>query len=239
MDNPAAPIPSVSPHPTVSLPVETPNRRWFLWSAIGLTFLILGIALGVFGAKFFGQSPNLSQLPPTPTPTQSPSPSPTPTPDPTAGWKTFKDDKNKVKFEYPSNWYYQQWPESTFNVFLEDKPFEIPRGTEFISSIQVHFNEVQDTVTNQKYFMEKTISEAQKRITDLFDAQSIRVIENLAIGGKQAIQISGITGPGPLQGDYFKYTLVQLDGKVLFVVLHGKNYESVYNQILSTFKFLK
>jgi len=61
MDNPVVPpVPSISPQPAVLSPAGSSNRRWLLWSAIGLVFLIIAVAL--FSAKFLNQSSSPSQI---------------------------------------------------------------------------------------------------------------------------------------------------------------------------------
>lgn len=61
MDNPADPIPSIplrpaAEQPAVSPPAETYSRRWFVWLAFGLIFLVFGIAVGVFSVTLFNRS---------------------------------------------------------------------------------------------------------------------------------------------------------------------------------------
>ena len=90
MDNPAVP------------PAETSSPRWLLWSAIGLIFLVIGIAVGLFSAKFLNQSQLQSQLPPTQTATPSPPAVPPQEIDSTADWKTYTDKKDGYRFKYPS-----------------------------------------------------------------------------------------------------------------------------------------
>ena len=82
MDNPAVPIPSAPLQPAVEQPAvppaETSSPRWLLWLLGGLAVLALGIAVGLFSAKFFSQSQSSSPLASTPSSAQSPTPTPTP-----------------------------------------------------------------------------------------------------------------------------------------------------------------
>ncbi|MDO8657274.1 MAG: hypothetical protein Q7K55_00935 [Candidatus Levybacteria bacterium] len=150
-------------------------------------------------------------------------------------WKTYTDSKDGIVFKYPSNWYTQPNPVGIL-VFLDNHPFEIPGGTEFMTPIQIGFNEAENTTTNEKFFIEKTLDEGEKRILSLYDSKSVQV-KNLTISGKKSVQISGVFGPGMLEGHYFKYTLIQMDNKLLVVSLNNKEFDHIYNQILSTFKF--
>jgi len=112
MDNPATSIPSVPLQPnvesTVSSSAESPagpkNPRWLLWLLGSLITLVLGIAAGLFSAKFLNQSQLQSQLPPTPTLTPSPSTAPLPEVDPTANWEIYTNNIYKFSFKYPSEW---------------------------------------------------------------------------------------------------------------------------------------
>ena len=59
MDNATVPIPPTPLQPAVPPSVKTQNHRWFLWLLGGLFVLALGIAVGLFSAKFLsGQFPN-------------------------------------------------------------------------------------------------------------------------------------------------------------------------------------
>jgi len=164
-------------------------------------------------------------------------PAPTSSPDLTAGWRTYINKENGIEFKYPPEWEAKALPGWTLNVFLESHPFEIPKATEFMTSIQVEFNEVMNTITNEKYFQEKTLEEGTKRIESLYDPKTM-TRSDLVVGGKKAVQISGLWGPGMLEGRYFKETLIQMEDKLLIVSLTNKEFEDIYNQILSTFKFL-
>jgi len=156
--------------------------------------------------------------------------------DPTADWIIFKDETSGIQFKYPKSWTAKQDEGWTLSVFLEDKPFEIPKSAGFLSSIEVRFNEAKNTVTNKLFYQEDTLSEGRKRIEELFDSKTIK-ITSLNVGGREVVQISGSAGPGPLQDKYLKYTLVQLDNRLLVISLSNQTYEEIHDQILSTFKF--
>jgi hypothetical protein len=206
----------------------------------GLLLLVLVGFSGILIGRSLSQpktSPSsISQLSPTPAPpTQIPTP--TPTTDPIANWKIYTDENTHIQFKYPPNWYAQKYTDSTFTVFLEDKPFQIIKGTEFMTSIIVGLNEVENTITGQRFYAEKTLEEGIERFKGLFDPKTVQITE-LTIAGKKAAKLSGLLGPGMLEGEYFVSTLIQLKDKLLGVTLTKKSYEDVYNQILSTFKFL-
>lgn len=109
MDNLTAPIPSTPTQSAFSSPVGFPNHRWLLWLSCGLAVLTLGIAIGIFSAKFLNQSPSPSPLTSTPTPTLSPIPSPDLYREPagsaaTADWKTYSNSQYQFGFKYPSDY---------------------------------------------------------------------------------------------------------------------------------------
>lgn len=120
MDNPAAPIPSLSPQPAVpSLPdkalataglAETSSPRWPVLLIGGLSLLIFGIAIGLFSAKFLNQSQTQSQLLPTPTLTPDPYREQTGSAA-TANWKIYRgetayttDGSTLFQISYPPEW---------------------------------------------------------------------------------------------------------------------------------------
>lgn len=238
-------IPTIPPVPPVppTLPPVGKSQNWLKILLAGIGVLIV---LGLFGNLYLlarNQKPAAEVTPTTTqpaqiaaTPTQT-APLSTPTPDLTANWKTYTDENTHVQFKYPLSWYAQKYADSTLNVFLENKPFEIIKGTEFMTSIQIGLNEWQNTVTGQKFYVEKTLKEGVERFRELFDPKTIQITE-LTIDGKKATKLSGLLGPGMLEGEYFVNTLIQLDDKLLVATLTKKSYEDVYNQILSTFKFL-
>ncbi len=220
-------VPSSSPPP-----ISTPPHASYVPKLLVVAILFLTLGLGVgFTLNNYLSTPN-----PTPTPVITTSPSPAP--DLTANWKTYTNTESGVEFKYPQTWDAKQLIGWQLNVFLDDHPFEIPTATEFLTPILISLNEAQNTVTNQKYFQEKTIEEGIKRISYLFDQSSITV-KNLTIDGKKAVQLSGITAPGMLGGQFYMTTLIQLDNKLLLISLHDQKFQKTYDQILSTFRFLE
>jgi len=132
MDNAIVPIPPTPLQPAVPPSVKTQNHRWFLWLLGGLFVLALGIAVGLFSAKFLsGQFPNQPVInsyadclvakgsivqesyPATcvtatgrrfTQPISSPTPeSVKPTADPTADWKTYNNTEYNYSLKYPPN----------------------------------------------------------------------------------------------------------------------------------------
>jgi hypothetical protein len=221
---------------------ESTKNNWLN----SMMFLVFGILIGIIGLlvyqKYFVNKNIVvvnDKITPSQTPiinTTTPSPIPTTTPDPTVNWKTYNG--KYFSFRYPKNWYYQLYPYSTETVFLDDHNFEILYQTEFITPIFISFNEVEDATTHEKYLLETNIETSAARMMQEFDEQTLKKI-NLTIDNKPAIQISGILKPErPLEGSFFKRTFIQTGKNVLQVTLSKKEFEDIYDQILSTFKFL-
>lgn len=58
------------------------------------------------------------------------------------------------------------------------------------------------------------------------------------IANQPAVSITGTpAGPGPGEGNFLSFTLIQLNNEVLVIQLGNKGYQGVFDQILSTFKF--
>lgn len=224
---PQPPTPPISPNPPAP---QIKNSLVLILSV--LLIITVGIA-GLFYFQIQKLSKELSKY------QIQPSPSPATTTDPTANWKIYNDEKNGIEFKYPNTWFAMPYANSTFSVFLENHPFEIPLNSEFFTTIQLGFNEATNTQTNKRFFFETTLADGVERIKSGYDKGSLKVVDNLLIGGRKASQLSGILAPGPLGEVYSKTTLIQLDGKLLFIGLWGKEFESIYDQILSTFIFIE
>jgi len=226
------PTPSVTPQFTPPQAKRSP--------LVLILFVVIIIAIFAAGGYYLGSS-NLMLPQPIASPVTYTSPQPVASVDPTAGWKTYTDEVNKITFKYPQNWYANPTSGTLTQsqVFLDDHPFEIPTATEFATPIQIHFNQYADTTTNEKKYSESTIEESVKRYKTYVFGNDVKEANNLVVGGLKAVQLSG-TGTGMLEGIYLKSTFIQLDNRVLVIDLYNnKNFEELYNQILSTFRFVE
>jgi hypothetical protein len=206
---------------------------------IQIIIIILAIIAIAGGAYYFGTK---NKTTPTSNPVASVQPSTNPTTivDPTTNWKTFSDLASGVEFKYPNNWFVEKMKGWTLTVFLDDKSFVIPEASEFMTPIQVVLNEVGDTNTDTKRYSETTVGDAVKRFRENVFGEDVKETTGLNIDGHKATQLVGTAGPGMLDGQYFRVTFIQMDGKVLIVTLYNnKDFDVIYNQILSTFKFTK
>lgn len=234
MEPDKAPVEEPTPTPPPE-PVKIENKSKPKTPVIGLLVVLLILALGAVG--FLGyqnmqlqkQVAGIQSNYPIPSPVIYASPSPVA--DETANWKVYTDSVDKIEFKYPQSWYAQPSggtvPLIQSQVFLDDHSFEIPSATEFSTPIQTFFALSSETDINM----------SAKRLKETVYGTSVTETDNLVIGGNKAIQLSGVAGPGELQGMFFKNTLIQFGNKVLIVDLNDKNFENIYDQILSTLKF--
>lgn len=222
------------------------SNRWLIVGLMVFAVVVLGTAgtLAYQSYRLRKQSLSSGAVPtkvtPTevlrPTPTRTViTPLPTLTADLTADWKTYRSDENGIEFKYPVGWYAKSPPGWIFQVFLESRPFEIIEGTGFMASIVLYFNEYMNTTTGERYFFEEMLDDGVNRIKALYSEESVET-NDLVIGEKKAVQISGVIGPGMLEGRHFTHTLIQMDGHLLVVELTNKDFKDVYDQILSTLR---
>lgn len=237
---PKTPVPQPGPPETPPVPPTKKISKILIIILVLLFLATTGVA-GYFAYQNYQfkkqtPQPQPSLLPVATTiPTTRPAISPAPTLDPTANWKTYRSDAVGIEFKYPQNWYAIPFSEITFNVLLESHPFEIPEYP-IITSIQIAFNEITNTTTNQKYLVEETLQQIIDETISGFEQDSVKT-NSLTVNGRKAWQISGIMGPGFMGGGYQKATYIQIDKHILGIYLNNKEYEDIYDQILLTLKF--
>lgn len=220
-----------APQP-IQAPVEPsfkPNNPLPKWPLIIAGVILLATLLT--GTYLLGKNQGINQKPAAKT--AQVTPTATPASNATATWKTYTSSKVGVEFKYPPTWTAKFDPNWALTVFLDNHPFEIiPQSEPPSTSISIAFNE-QGNI-GERSFRETTLAQGQQNIEKLFDQNTIR-IKLLTIGGKDAVQITG-QGTGMLSG-YLEYTLIQMDNKLLIIELKNQNFENIYQQLLSTFKF--
>jgi len=251
MDNPAAPISSIPLQPAVSFPVESKNRPWLLWSAIGLIFLALGIAVGLFSAKFLSQSQDASPLTSTPSPTQSPAS--TPTPDPTANWKTYSNSEGNYQIKYPNSWTFTTYTQvqskghATFKYVPIENSYlgeirivtaEFLRGSQWVNLSTEQFFDHNDA------FWVKGLGVGGGPGTDYTTPQEISINGNRAMFQKSRYS-TVYEYVGPWINTYSYYIPINSPKELVYIFFsfddRDPQKESVlkqFDQILSTFKFL-
>ncbi|GEM_PF-5798002 len=253
MDNPAVPIPSLSPQPAVFPSAESPRRRWFLWSAIGLTFLVLGIAVGLFSAKFLNQPSTTSQLTPILSPTAQ-SLTPIPTSDPTADWKTYNNTEYSYSLKYPPNLTVGENGMSRGNVqkatavvLYEDKTvtFESPRFAVTVRSdpdsfeniVQKHYKKITTNLLSEteKQTASKNLGYpiSDNQVVSPITKTSFNTISSFQYTIKGSTVDDGAAEYGVPQEEH-KYIWFEENQKFFLISFTNTN---TMNQILSTFQF--
>ncbi len=201
-----------------------------------LLVLVSLISLSGF-VYFYIQTQSLKQQltsQPSPTPTQSTrATQPSPVTNSTANWQKYNNDKYGVSIKYPHNWYNQTLSDWSFNTAFDDHNFVIPEGTEFLPTISLAFNEYMDTRDNTYHFTETTVEEALSRYKESVYGENIQE-KQIAVGNHKAYQLNGKFGPGMLEGQFYKTTLIQMSEKVLVFTLTKEQFEDIYDQMLDT-----
>lgn len=195
--------------------------------AVLIAILVVGV-----GAYYFGyQAAQKKQVPPA----IQFSPSPTIQNGETTNWKTYTNSKYKITFNYPDSW-----------IVGEDNG-EKSRGEPFIflrrSSLQT-----QDKTYGEVYiWIYNDIKTVEQYIAKLCDSPGVCVssdnVKNIKVANLDAFNIKNIPAPLPSEEVVFK------EGDLL-IAFHfnyqGENYNNysnkeskqIFDQILSTFKFL-
>lgn len=217
------------------------NSKWLKIGVVVIVLLIFGA-----GTYLLGKTSNKTQeataiVSPAPTSrpiqTINPTSSPTLPPDATANWKEFNDQETGISFKYPINWEISKLKDWAFSVLLEDSQIGLPNGaSDAFTSISMNFNEEKDTTTGKSNYPETTIDQYVEKTIKGLDLKSVTK-DAVLVGGKKAIRLTGIVGPGPYEGTKSTSTIIQLDNKILIVGLNNEKYKDIYDQILSTFRF--
>lgn len=202
----------------------------FIFSGISflIAFLIGGLVLGTYGIK------KASKITPTPIVKVSP----TPTPGPTANWKIYTDQKYGYSIEYPPN---LSTKETIPNVFVEiidntDKN-EIVSITnidmENKSGEQVVLEDFAKTAGPLQYEGYESLHE-MKSIMSTSKIKGYETTWNTNFSEVMNVT-PGMGVSNPIT--YFPFPNPNIYGAVA-IELKDKNFETIYDQILSTFKFL-
>lgn len=214
--------------------ISAPELSAFHFHTVPVLIFTLLIILLTSGAFFLGQKyASLKQynhqvvLIPTAFPTALPAINPT------ENWKTYANNKYKFSLKYPFGWQVLTSPVNSdqFNIIISPEDKSDERG---IPPIQISINMAKDL--NGNTFT--SISDAEAILTKSFSKSSI-IKKNSMIDNQSAVSLTGLLiGPGPSEGRFLHYTLIQYNNKVIFTQLGNKDYQNIFDQILSTFKFL-
>lgn len=159
--------------------------------------------------------------------TPEPTTEPVATLDPTADWQVYTNSKYDFSFKYPEDWKVTLSPATgeQFNLIADRKN----------NSSETGFVPVQFSIN---------MSTNDSKITTLAQAEAIYKISNsqtrkdIFIDNKPAVSVTGLVeGSGPGTGRFLSYTFVKLNNEILVIQLGNKDLQTIFDQILSTFKF--
>jgi len=182
---------------------------------IGILVFILGIAVGqIIDTTTLLSHIRIPYLTATPTPT--PFSAPSPTPDPTADWKTYTNTVSDYTLKYPP----------AFNIIESNQLL----GNGEISDTKWNFSTTND-IPNVRIVVYKSDSNFAKSITP-GEIQAV-------VGGKTATKTT-------TEGKTFTISYLVTNSTNTYLITlevaskqESSQYETLFNQVLSTFKFLE
>jgi len=227
---------------TSDIPVTPPKSNRSLVTGFVIVAILL-VAGSVFAGIQIGRNQKIAIVPMAVV--QSPEPrvpvsvtitTPRPTTDPTANWQSYSNSKYGFSFRYPEDYKVAVTPNKgdEFGIVVDKKTSTDESG--FVP-IQMMVNIAKDE--NGSPIALNSLSLAEAYFTKGLSANSL-IREDIRLDGQPAVSVTGLAaGPGPGEGAFLSYTLVQLDGEVLIIQLGNKDYQNVFDQILATFKLTK
>ncbi len=227
------PVAPVDPSP---ISPKTSNLPVIILSLLSLLFLS-GTVYFYLQVKTMKEKELVSIPSPAPqTMTANPTPMLEPTVSPISNemsnWQTYTNQKYGFTFKYPLDWKVTVSPTSgdQFNIIVGKKSNTSEAG--FVP-FQISVNMTQNQDGNNF----TTLNETKSHFIKSFESSSV-ITNNITFDDKQGIILTGVmAGPGPGEGQFISYTLVQLDKKVLVMQLGNKSYQGLFDQITSTLKF--
>lgn len=220
-------------------PVQVPEPK----AKFSVMYLILSLLILVFlvsTAFLYYQNMQLKNMLASYQTQPTSSPIPVATVDPTANWKTYINTKHSYSVKYPTNWTFREFPDSQNGAGfrLLEKPNEIQYEV-----ININFSN--RALDSQNIPFEEYVKKAA--IEDIQNYQSLATID-------QVVTQTGLVGYKttwnviPIMGNttktYVSLPLTYFDtknesGDTVQISLTDGAYLSIYNQVLSTFKFTK
>jgi len=239
---PSVPAPVTSPQPTVPTEPVVPqipkSKSKLLLILLPIAIILLLSSLGIFVfQKYFSNSSNPLVTQPTPVSTSVLAP----TPDVTANWKTYSSDKQQFSIKFPENWS----TDDKTGVFIGLPgevvlfPQEIPLSP-FGPGIAIYSSG--EKVMNRLPYL-NDFSQAQKDVVSDGLSQRTFKISDVRVDGIGAVQYVNRALPGDGTGAFYAViTWLVHNNTNYYLEFWGsedyiKSNLSIYNQILSTFKF--
>jgi len=217
---PQTPPPPVPAIPATPAPLQSVTRpKAFIFVLLGLVLMIGVLFAGVaIGQKGFLSS-ILSLGKPSPTPTLAL----TPTPDPTANWRTYSNSEGKFSVKYPTEWTIKDL--RSLGSIIQNVSNVVLEADEYKAQITIS---VSDTDTARK------LAEGeQKQSGEKFSLDGTMATKWLESKEKKA---QGYVLA--IKGDRVYSILLECLSQECFET-DKQYYLDIFDQILSTFKFLE
>lgn len=242
MENEAQPITPLTqslPQNPAPTPPSTNLLKITLFTVLGLVVVSGSVFAGIQIGKNQLVSQELALVEQTATPTQIVADltvqqtTPSPTIDETASWETYSNSKYGFSFKYPLDYKVTTSPVTgnQYNIVVDKK---INANGAGLVPIQLSIN--MGTGESGTPLVLSTIKEAEAHYIKSFNSSSVSK-KDITVANLPAVSITGVlAGPGPGEGNFLHYTLVKLDNEILVIQLGNKNYQNVFDQIISTFK---
>lgn len=202
-----------------------------------LFLVVVIVIIGIGGLLYYSWQKGLIKT----SPTQEVPPAPIYTQEDTSDWKTYFNEEYSISFQYPPEWHITEYPSaSPVSVALTPSPYssEVIADAPRQDGVYIHYNWTYDRNVNpiRKY---NSITDAVDHYVSFVNPKSL-IRNNFKVSDKEAVTIQGTTETDNMwtNNQPVHTTYVQLENEVLIISLSGK-YQEIYNQILSTFKFIE
>jgi len=164
------------------------------------------------------------------TPIPSPAEVSSPTPDPTANWKTYTNDEFKFSLKYPNSWDIKMLGSNNSKTLIiapQDIIAKLPDGGfgggSFLTLSINFYDQPQSIPKSDKSWL---IGQVSSTTIDYKPAQryTAQVLQDF---------------PGFAKGDLVDTVIVKNNDLYFKIDFMKKEYKTIFNQILSTFKFME
>lgn len=174
----------------------------------------IALLLGIGGTYLVLNSKVQKQIQPTPVPTKTQI---SPTLDETANWKTYTNTKLNFSVRYPETWVFKE--SSAGSDFAPSENLLSVSQSEIFSPIFIFVKSVDNFDLSTQ-----TLDQYQEKA--------------ITVGGINTKRVSGITKQGGQAARRFTGVKMKNNGKTYGIITVGDSYIDIFDQILSTFKFL-
>ena len=238
--------PQETPPLVPQVPPSIPQTNWLTWLLLLLLLFALGGG-GYFAYQNYQLRQKVSQAVSTPTPSPAEAPASqaggsAKEVDSITNWKTYRNEKNQFAFKYPEDLHIEvnQSGDNQATILSNRwKWKEYPPASEYIELL-IRTIEVDPTVSLENWLKKYTIRPLPDGTNRSFVTGEMKSYQ---VGDLQSISFTGVVE------SEVKYVYMKKNQRVVELSLHGygtgASYkqslmgEKIFDQILSTFKFLQ